>query len=90
MADPIMESKIVAILLGIIKSLAMSVEMMAEIVPKPVFLDDEPERKRWRFEKPDPYILQVLMCVRTRVRFVPASFCWRAVRQRRLGCSSAR
>lgn len=64
MADPTTEQKIVVILLGIIKLLALSVEQMEEVIPKPKFLDQETERARWRFEVGSPLILQVLMCVR--------------------------
>jgi hypothetical protein len=64
MADVKTENQIVTILYGIIKALSMSVGEMEQVIPKPVFLDSDPARKRWRFEEGSPEILQVLLCVR--------------------------
>jgi hypothetical protein len=64
MADPILENKIISILFNIIDLLNMSVGEFEKSIPKPVFLDADIERKRWRFEQGSPQVLQVLMCVR--------------------------
>ena len=64
MADADLENKIIAILFNIIRLLELSVAEFEKLIPKPVFLDADTERKRWRFEQGSPQILQVLMCVR--------------------------
>jgi len=64
MADLETENRIVQVLLGIIEMLSMSVAMMEQMIAKPTFLDAGTRSKRFRFEKPDALIFQVLMCVR--------------------------
>src|ERR1700680_1692598 len=64
MADAETEDGIVKILIGLIKTLAMAAGTMAEMIGEPQFLDPDTPRARFRYDKPDAYVFQALMCVR--------------------------
>jgi hypothetical protein len=64
MADTKTENEIIAVLFKLVGSLSHAIEQMESAIPKPVFIDTDSERKRWRFIDPSPQVFQVLMCVR--------------------------
>jgi hypothetical protein len=64
MADQATEEKNFSILWDLVRLLSVSAQIMAGTVTELTFVDAGTPRARFRHEKPDVHVFQVLMCVR--------------------------